>query len=88
MVIAEAVYLLCTATSLVCAILLARAYARHRVPLLLWSGVCFALFTVNNALVFVDLVVATNVDLSAVRTIPAAIGVLLLCYALITETVR
>ncbi|HEV7178623.1 MAG TPA: DUF5985 family protein [Candidatus Baltobacteraceae bacterium] len=87
--IAEGVYLLCTLTSLLCAILLTRAYLRSHVPLLFWSAVCFYAFTINNALVFIDLVILpSNYDLSPVRAIPAAIGVLLLCYGLIRESVR
>ncbi len=86
--IAEAVYLVCTLTSLACALLLTRAYLRSRVPLLAWSAVCFYGFCLNNALVFLDLVVFQDFDLSAIRVVPAAIGVALLCYGLIRETVR
>lgn len=37
-----AVYILCGLTSVLCAVLLLRSYARKRVRLLLWSGLCFA----------------------------------------------
>ncbi len=86
--IAEAVYLLCMLTSFICMILLARAYARNRVPLLMWSAICFGCFAINNALLFIDLKIATDTDLSPVRGIPAAVGVLLLCYGLVSEAVR
>lgn len=83
--IAESVYLLCTLTSLLCALLLVRGYSRTGVPLLMWSSICFACFGINNALLFVDLIIATTVDLSPVRGIPAAVGVLVLCYGLVQE---
>lgn len=86
--IAEAVYLLATFTSLVCAVLLARGYMRSRVRLLLWSAICFACFSINNALVFLDFIMLPLNDLSPVRALPAAVGVILLCYALVTEAVR
>lgn len=88
--IADAVNLLCTLTSLVCTILLARGYMRSRVPLLLWSAVCFGLFTVNNILLFIDIdsYMFPPTNLASVRAIPSAIGVVVLCYALIREAVR
>jgi hypothetical protein len=51
------VYILGTLTTLLCAVLLLRAYPRVRQPLLLWSGLCFVGLTVSNALLFVDLVI-------------------------------
>ena len=79
------VYALCALTSVACAWLLLRGYARSRVRLLLWSGLCFAGLAVNNILLFVDLRVLPATDLSVVRTIPAVIGVALLLYGLIWE---
>ncbi len=86
--IAEAVYLLCTVTSLLCAVLLTRAYLRSRVSLLAWSAVCFYGFCLNSALVFLDMIVYKDFDLSTIRVVPAAIGVALLCYGLIREAVQ
>lgn len=80
------VYGLCVLTSAMCAGLLLRGYARNRVPLLLWSALCFAGLTLNNLLLFVDVHVAPLIDLSAWRTIPALVGVLLLLYGMIWET--
>ena len=48
------VYGLCVVTSALCAVLLLRGYARSRVPLLLWSGLCFIGLTLNNVLLFID----------------------------------
>jgi hypothetical protein len=82
---AEAVYILCAATSLVCAILLARGYQRTRARLLLWSSLCFAGLVVNNLLLIVDFVVFKEADLTLWRTASAlpALGVLL--YGLIWD---
>ena len=60
----KAIFGLCTLTALACAVLLLRAYARSRFRLLLWSGLCFAGLTLNNALLVLDRVVLpTQVDL-------------------------
>ena len=79
------VYALCALTSLACAWLLLRGYARSRVRLLLWSGLCFAGLAINNILLFIDLRVLPETDLSAIRTVPAVIGVALLLYGLVWE---
>ena len=85
MTLALAIYALCAITSLACSILLFRSYTRSRVRLLLWSGLCFAFFTLNNVLLFIDAQVP-DVDLSAARTLPTLIGLLLLIYGLVWET--
>ena len=84
---AEAVYLLCAATSVTCAVLLLRAYRRQRTRLLLWSSLCFVMLAVNNTLLFIDLIVApTSVDLSLWRGATALAGVSLLLFGLIWES--
>ncbi|HKU68827.1 MAG TPA: DUF5985 family protein [Candidatus Baltobacteraceae bacterium] len=85
-IIAEVVYLLCTFTSLACAVLLFRGYRRSGTRLLMWSGVCFACLCVNNVMLFVDVIVLpSNIDLSVWRLLPALLGIALLCYGLIEE---
>ncbi len=73
------VYLMCVATSLLCAYLLARAYRRGRTKLLIWSAVCFALLAVNNLVLTVDVLVLPNIDLTILREVTslAAVAVLL-----------
>jgi uncharacterized membrane protein len=91
MLAADFVYLLCTVTSLVCATLLLRSYARNRVPLLFWSAICFVGLFVNNLMVLIDLdtlVVPNVVGLAVWRLVPAVIGLAALCYGLITEASR
>jgi hypothetical protein len=85
MTIAEAIYLLCAATSLLAAVLLLRQYAATRAPLLLWSFLGFIGLAMNNVLVYVDLVIAPHLDLSLARTLAGAAGASVLLYGLITE---
>ena len=84
---AETVYLLCAATSLLCALLLLRAYLDQRTRLLLWSTLCFAFLTLNNILLFVDLIIVPyTVDLSLWRSSTALAGIALLLFGLIWES--
>jgi hypothetical protein len=84
-VIAVGVYLLCAITSLLCTVMLARAYRAAKVRLLLWSAWCFVGLTVNNALLVVDRLVP-SVNLAGWRTVPALLGVLLLVWGMIRES--
>jgi len=79
------IYLLCALTSLTAAVLLLRAYAARRARLLLWSGLCFVCFFVNNVLLYLDTEVFTALDLSLIRVVPVVIGLALLLYGLIWE---
>lgn len=56
----EVVYVLCALTSLVCAILLTRAWLSNRSKLLLWSSICFIGLAINNALLVVDEVLTSD----------------------------
>jgi len=82
---AEAVYILATLTSAACAWLLLRAYARTHVRLLLWSGIAFIGFAFNNALLYADLLLLPQTDLSVWRLLPALAGLIAFCYGLIWE---
>ena len=88
MTIAEAIYLLCAATSLLAAVMLLRQYRHRRTAILLWSCVGFLGLAVNNVLMYVDLVLFTGVDLSLIRSATAAAGLLALAYGLVCETTR
>ena len=79
-------YFLAVLTSGACMVLLFRAYASSGIRLLLWSGLCFVALTVNNVLLFLDLVLLPDIDLRAYRLAANLIGVLLLLYAFIWET--
>lgn len=78
------VYALCAITSLACAVLLLRGYARTGMRLLLWSGLCFVGLFINNALLVVDDQIVY--DLTLIRTLPALAGVALLVYGLVWES--
>ena len=82
---APAVYILCLATSMLCAALLIRSYWRSKTQLLLWSAACFGLLAVNNLLVVFDLLVLTTVDLSLWRVLTSLAAVLTILYAFIFE---
>lgn len=82
---AEAVYLLCTITSVVCAALLVRSYRRGRTRLLMWSALCFAGLAINNILMFVDLVVVPELDMAVLRSATAVTAVTLLVIGLLWE---
>ena len=83
---ASIVYLLCGLTSVACALLLFRQHRRTPGGLLFWSTLSFICFAVTNILLFVDLVVLPNLDLSAVRATLALLGMLTLLYGLIRES--
>lgn len=83
---ASVVFVLCALTSLLCAVLLYRAYRRSRARLLLWSALCFVGFALNNALLFIDIRVVPGTDLSILRTLPALAGISCLLYGLIMDS--
>lgn len=80
------VYVLCAVTCGVCAFLLLRHYQRSRANLLFWSGICFICFALSNVLLFVDLVVFPNVDLSFYRNLITLLGLGLLLFGAIFKT--
>lgn len=82
---ARIIYVLCALTSLTCAVLLLRSYARTRLRLLLWSGLCFVFLCLNNILLYIDIEVLPTVDLSAIRAVPVVIALALLLYGLVWE---
>jgi len=81
----SALYILTIFTTLTCSILLLRAYFKVRTRLLLWSGLCFAGLTINNLLVFGDLVLFPAVDLYTYRLASTAISISLLLFGLVWE---
>lgn len=76
---------LCLATSLACAFLLLRSFRRNGVRLLMWAGLCFALFALGNVVLLIDEFVYADSDLSTWRKIPMVLGVLLLVHGLVAE---
>jgi len=82
---AAVIYTLCALTSLACAVLLLRSYARSRHKLLFWSGLCFAGLTLNNIVLVLDRFVFLETDLTTARLAIATVALALLVYGLVWE---
>jgi hypothetical protein len=65
--------------------LLLRAYLQRGLRLLLWSTLCFVGLSVNNVLLFLDLVIFPAVDLRPFRLVAALVGMLFLLYGFIWD---
>jgi len=61
------------------------AFRRSSERLLLWSALCFCLLAVNNLLVFVDIIVLPEVNLTVLRSLTSVTAVSLLLYGFIWE---
>ena len=85
MKMAVVVYVIGFLVTGLCALLLLQAYARGAQKLLLWSGLCFVGLTITNVLVFIDLVMWTDISLYTWRLSTAAVSMLLLLYGLVWE---
>jgi hypothetical protein len=73
-------------TCLACTVLLFRGYARSGMGLLLWSALCFVFLTLNNLLLFFDMIVFTELDLRPFRLAAALVGLVFLLYGFIFES--
>lgn len=83
---AELVYFSCGATSLGCAVLLFLSYRRVRTRLLLWSSLGFVGLAINNALLFLDLVIIPDGDLSLLRSSTALVALSTILFGLIWDS--
>ena len=83
---AETVYALCALSSGLCAFLLFRGFRRSGARLLLWSGACFVGLVANNILLFVDLIVVPQIDLSVWRAVSSTLALAVLVVGLIWES--
>lgn len=81
-----ALYIVTCITTLFCAILLLRGFARARRRLLFWSGLCFVGLTISNLFVIVDLLIFPNTDLYTYRLGSTAFSMVLMLYGLIWES--
>lgn len=80
-------FVLAIATSLGCTVLLFRRYLDTRLRILLWSSLCFVCLTVNNVLLFIDVVMLPQIiDLRVARHSMALIGMMFLLYGFIRES--
>ena len=81
----QIIYTLCALTSFSVAFLLLRGYARNKFRLLLWSGLCFLVLSLNNLLVILDRMVFPTADLLVWRLAAGLFAVLLRLYGLIWD---
>jgi hypothetical protein len=84
--VAEAVYILCALTSILCAVLLYRGYRANRTRLLFWASLAFLLLAISNVVAYLDLVLLPASDLFWYRTGFALAAMLLLVFGLVWET--
>ena len=80
------IYVLCSTTALLCAVLLLLGSRRTGSRMLFWSGLCFAGLAFTNLLVVADaLQVVPGEDFRILRLASALVSMLLLLYGLIFE---
>lgn len=77
--------LLAVVTSLSCMTLLFRAYAANGLRLLLWSALCFVFLSLNNVLLFLDVIFPPEIDFRPYRLAAALVAVLFLLYGFVWE---
>lgn len=80
------VYILCAATALVSAILLLRGALAGGGRLLLWSSLCFFAMTINNILLYANLVLLPDIDITLAARLVTMVGIVLLNVGLIWHT--
>jgi hypothetical protein len=82
---AQIVYVLCGLTSILCAGLLYRRYRLSHASLLLWSTWGFVCLALTNILLFVDLIILPQIDLSPLRSALTLAGMLMLIFGLLRQ---
>jgi hypothetical protein len=80
------IYLLCVATSLLCAYLLLRAYFRSRSRLLIWSSICFGMLALNNLVLAVDVLLLPENDLTLIRVITVLVAASVMLFGFIWDS--
>jgi hypothetical protein len=83
---ASLVDLLCSLTSTACSVLLLQKYRSSRLKLLFWSALGFLGLAVGNTLLFVDHLLGDTANLSVVRTVPGALGLLVMIWGFVWDT--
>ena len=82
---AAVIYSLCALVAALCTFLLARAWASSRYRLLLWTAICFGGLTGTNALLFLDKIIFTTVDLTPARLVITLVAMGVLLYGLVWD---
>ena len=79
--------LLAVLASLSCTVLLFRGYSRTAARLLFWSALCFVFLSLNNVLLFTDVIIfPVDVDLRLYRLLTSLAAIVCLLYAFIWES--
>jgi hypothetical protein len=84
-IIPSSVFLLCFLTSFAATILVYRSYLQNRTVLLLWCALGFVALSLNNLLLFIDIVILPDTDLLPLRDLSALTAVGLLLYGFVWE---
>ena len=79
------VYVLCLLTSALCGALLARAYLRTGMRLLLWCAICFLFLALNNTLVVIDIWTPPTNNLLPWRLLASTSAVCVLIFGFLWE---
>ena len=82
---AQIAYALGVLTSILCAVLLIRAYRANGTRLLLWCSLCFVGLALNNVLLFADLFIVPQISLELWRSAVALVALVLMLTGLIWE---
>ncbi len=84
---AELVYILCALMCAGCAFQFLLGYRRSKARLLLWSGLCFTILTIGNAILVIDLIILPNYEFHGQvwRNLCSAAGSFLLLTGLLWE---
>jgi hypothetical protein len=82
------VYALCGVTSLACFVLLLRHYLQARSTLALRSSIAFLCFAIANTLLFLDLIVWPELNLSVFRNLTNLAGAIVLLIAVTSDRGR
>lgn len=80
-----AVYGMCLATSVVCALLLLRAFLSSRTKLLLYTAIGFGFLALNNLFLVGDVVVFPDVNLWPYRQATSFAAIAVLLYGFVFE---
>lgn len=83
----EVIFVLCAITSIGCAVMLLRSYQQSRSRILLWTALCFVGLALNNVVLFIDLLLLPQADISGPfwRNLLSAISGSILLLGLIWE---
>ncbi|MBY0546466.1 MAG: hypothetical protein K2W95_04200 [Candidatus Obscuribacterales bacterium] len=80
------IYALCAIASIVCFGLLFRSAVASKQRLIFWTAFCFFLLSIQNIILFIDLTVISQTDLSIWRTSAGFVGCSGLLFALLWES--